>query len=173
MRRARILVAVVATIIVGSAGALYATLAGRGFGSRGAKPGALEEFVALKARALATPREIRDLVNPLKPTPLAIAEARDHFADHCATCHGNDGAGHTMINNGLYPAAPDLRSKRTQELTDGEIFGIIRDGIRLSGMPGFGGGDQDNWKLALFVRHLPELSDEELAMMKEVNGGTQ
>lgn len=172
MTRTRTAAAVAAIVGLGALASLYATVAGRGFGARGAKPSALEEFVALKARSLATPRNVRAKKNPLEATALAVAEARDHFADHCAVCHGNNGDGKTMINSGLYPAAPDLRSERTQSLTDGEIFSIIRDGIRLSGMPGFGGEDEENWKLVLFIRYLPRLSPEELELMKEVNGGT-
>ena len=63
-----------------------------------------------------------------------------------------------------------MRSGRTQELTDGEIFNIIRDGVRFTGMPGWGGEDEDNWKLVLFVRHLPKLTEKELELMKEING---
>jgi mono/diheme cytochrome c family protein len=99
-----------------------------------------------------------------------VAEWRDLFADHCATCHANDGSGRTMINSGLYPPAPDLRGRETQGLTDGEIFSIIKNGIRFTGMPGFGGGDEENWKLVLFIRHLPKLSAEEIGMMEEING---
>ena len=108
--------------------------------------------------------------NPLSPTPLNVAEGRDHFADHCAICHANDGSGKTMINEGLYPPAPDLRDRDTQQLSDGELLSIIKNGIRFTGMPGWGGEDNENWKLVLFVRHLPELSDKELELMKEVNG---
>ena len=108
--------------------------------------------------------------NPLAPTPLNIAEARDHFADHCAICHANDGGGKTMINEGLYPPAPDLRVRETQALSDGELLYIIKNGIRFTGMPGWGGDDEDNWKLVLFIRHLPELSDKERELMKEING---
>lgn len=75
-----------------------------------------------------------------------------------------------MINEGLYPPAPDLRDRDTQQLSDGELLSIIKNGIRFTGMPGWGGEDNENWKLVLFVRHLPELSDKELELMKEVNG---
>lgn len=98
-----------------------------------------------------------------------LEDARDHFADHCATCHGNDGGGKTAINDGLYPPAPDLRARATQELTDGELLDIIKNGIRFTGMPGWGGDDEENWKLILFIRHLPELSEKELASMRDVN----
>ena len=63
-----------------------------------------------------------------------------------------------------------MRARDTQDLTDGELFYIIKDGVRFTGMPGWGGEDEDNWKLVLFVRHLPALSPKEVDLMKEVNG---
>ena len=107
--------------------------------------------------------------NPLKPTELAVAEARDHFADHCAICHGNDGSGHTVIGRNLYPPVPDMRLASTQHLVDGELYSIIKYGVRLTGMPGWGGSDEENWKLVLFIRHLPNLTKEEIGYMSEVN----
>lgn len=135
-----------------------------------AKPLAIEAMVARNLRHLALPPGVRGMKNPLTPTPLLIAEARDHFADHCAVCHGNNGDGETMIGSGLYPPAPDMRKRETQDMSDGEIFFTIKNGVRFTGMPGWGGEDEDNWKLVLFIRHLPELSAKELELMKEVNG---
>ena len=140
----------------------------RGFSAR-ETPGALETFIARRVRHLATPRWAVNTPNPLTSSPLALAEARDHFADHCATCHANDGSGKTAINEGLYPAAPDLRDEDTQGLRDGELFYIVKNGVRFTGMPGWGGEDDENWKLVLFIRHLPQLSAEEQALMEEVN----
>ena len=161
---------VVWIVILAAAGAwLYWFLAAHGFSARD-RPSRLEALLAKHARRIATPAGARDLKNPVKPTPLAIAEARDHFADHCAVCHANDGSGKTQINEGLYPPAPDLRQAGTQNLTDGEMFYIIKNGIRFTGMPGWGGEDEDNWKLLLFIRHLPNLTPPELHLMEEVNG---
>lgn len=148
----------------------YSYVTARGFSAR-EKPSAIEAFLARKARGLATPAGVEAMKNPIEPTPLIIAEARDHFADHCAICHANDGSGRTMINSGLYPPAPDLRGEETQRLSDGELLYIIKNGIRFTGMPGFGGEDEENWKLVLFVRHLPELSREEIELIEEINGG--
>ncbi|MBN8900885.1 cytochrome c [bacterium] len=134
-----------------------------------AKPSAVEEWAARHVRDLATPPSVKAAVNPVRPTEFVLAEARDHFADHCATCHGNRGDGRTMIGDGLFPPPPDLRAEATQRLTDGEIMNIIRNGIRFTGMPGFGGSDEDNWKLTHFVRHLPSLSERERALMNEIN----
>lgn len=139
-----------------------------GFSAR-EKPAEYEAFLARHLRRLTSEPDARSLKNPLEATPLAIAEARDHFADHCATCHGNRGDGKTQINAGLYPPAPDMREPQTQELSDGELFYIIKNGVRFTGMPGWGGSDQDNWKLVLFIRHLPKITPQELEFMSEVN----
>jgi len=147
----------------------YSYIATHSFSAR-ERPSRLETFVARRLRGLATSPGTRRLKNPLEPTVLAIAEGRDHFADHCALCHGNTGDGDTTINKGLYPPAPDLRADDTQRLADGEILYIIKNGIRFTGMPGWGGTDEENWKLVLFIRHLPALSPEELKLMQEVNG---
>ena len=73
----------------------------------------------------------------------------------------------------MYPPAPDMRQAETQKLTDGELFYIIQNGIRLTGMPSWGtdtGSDeQDSWKLVRFIRHLPELTAEEEQEMREMN----
>lgn len=71
-----------------------------GFSAR-EKPAAYEAFLARHARRLASEPDASKLKNPIEATPLAVAEARDHFADHCATCHGNRGDGKTQINAGL------------------------------------------------------------------------
>jgi mono/diheme cytochrome c family protein len=94
-----------------------------------------------------------------------------HFADHFATCHGNDGSGKTQIGQNLYPKAPDMRLPDTQNLTDGEIYYIIHNGIRLTGMPAWGGPgkDDDSWKLVVFIRRLPTLTPKELKEMGQFN----
>lgn len=148
---------------------IYWFITAHGFSAR-EKPTALEAFLARRARRIATPPGARELKSPLSATPLNVAEARDHFADHCAVCHANNGSGKTQINEGLYPPAPDMRGPDTQNLTDGEIFYIIKNGLRFTGMPGWGGEDEENWKLVLFIRHLPRLTPKEIELMNEVNG---
>jgi mono/diheme cytochrome c family protein len=168
MARARVIVLWAAGLFLAALGAVYWFITSQGFSAR-EQPSAIEAYLARHARRLATPPHTREMTNPVQQTELAIAEARDHFADHCAICHANDGSGRTLINAGLYPPAPDMREAGTQELSDGEIFYIIRNGVRFTGMPGWGGEDEENWKLVLFIRHLPKLSAKELELMKEIN----
>jgi mono/diheme cytochrome c family protein len=137
-----------------------------------ATPTAMEAMLARKARHLAIPANARNQHNPVAPSEKALKEARAHFADHCAACHGNDGGGDTMYGKGLYPKPPDLRLAETQNLSDGEIFWIIENGVRFTGMPAFGGdhGSQDDsWKLVIFIRHLPQLAMEERLEMEREN----
>ena len=85
-------------------------------------PGRLETRVARAVRSLAIPRDVRGRQNPVPLSPATIEEGLSHFADHCATCHGNDGGGRTSLGQGLFPKPPDLRAEATQQLTDGDIL---------------------------------------------------
>ena len=137
------------------------------------EPTAIEVVLARWMRHLAIPRRARETKNPVPATPEVLAEAREHFADHCASCHGNDGRGRTEMGRNLYPKAPDMTLAETQRLSDGEIFFIVENGIRLTGMPAWGEGTAhstlESWGLVHFIRHLPELAPEELEAMKEMN----
>jgi len=155
---------------IGGAAVFGWSMIRRGFSARDA-PSPMEAYIAKMARTLSVPASERNAKNPFTPTPEVLEEARAHFADHCATCHGNDGRGKTEIGQKLYPKAPDMRQPETQNLTDGEIYYIIHNGIRLTGMPAWGdpGKDDDSWKLVLFIRHLPQMPPQEMKEMERFN----
>jgi mono/diheme cytochrome c family protein len=136
-----------------------------------ATPTAMEALLAQNVRHLAIPANARNEHNPVTPSDQILQEAMDHFADHCATCHGNDGSGDTLYGKRLYPKPPDLRLAETQKLSDGELYWIIENGVRFTGMPGFSDVHRrhDSWKLVLFIRHLPQLTAEERAEMEHYN----
>ena len=169
-RRTLILViAVVLLVVVAVATAILHD----GLSAR-ATPTKLEIMIARNARHLAIPSSARQTQNPVLDSPEDLRAARLHFADHCAVCHGNDGGGQTLIGGGLYPKPPDLRLRETQELSDGELFWIIENGVRFTGMPAFSnggehGGTQDSWKLVHFIRHLPHLTAAERIEMERYN----
>ena len=165
-------------LLLGVAVAIAASMLHDGVSAR-ATPTRLEAFVARNARHLAIPAKARLTQNPVLDSPEGQREARLHFADHCAICHGNDGSGDMPIGNGLYPKPPDLRKPETQDLSDGELFWIIENGVRFTGMPAFSSngehasgnhsGGQDSWKLVHFVRHLPHLTVAERLEMERYN----
>ena len=142
----------------------------KGFSAR-EQPSALEAGIARRLRTLAMPPAALAAKNPVVASPEVLTEARHHFADHCATCHANDGSGNTPIGQNFYSKAPDMRRPETQSLTDGELYYIIHNGVRLTGMPAWGASDQDegSWKLVWFIRQLPQLPPEDLRDMEKFN----
>ncbi len=147
-----------------------------GFSAK-AEPNELEVLIARQLRHLAIPIENRRLRNPLPGTQELMKEARAHFADHCASCHANNGSGQTTIGKNVYPKSPDMRLADTQNMSDGELFFIIQNGIRFTAMPAWGTGDpakdSSSWQLVHFIRHLPSLTEEELEEMKSLNSKTK
>jgi len=141
------------------------------------QPTAVEAAVARSMRLLAMPRAARTAKNPVPFTDEILLEGRAHFADHCALCHGNDGRGETQIGRNLYPKPPDMASSATQSLSDGDLFYIIKNGIRLTGMPAWGEDtredDRESWELVHFIRHLPRMTQEEVEDMKAMNPKTR
>jgi len=156
----------------GFAAGMFFILNNRGF-SASDEPSHIERWIARSARSAALPSDARARTNPLPNNPEVLAEARAHWADHCAGCHSNDGSGDALLGKRTYPPAPDMRLPATQQMTDGELFYVIQNGIRLTAMPAWGGGsardEQDSWKLVHFIRHLPQLTLEEKKEMEKLN----
>lgn len=182
MKRWKIALLVILALLL--AGGIYATaLVRRGFSAR-ENPSWIEAFAAGVAKSLAIPATYR-MKNPLPATAENLREGEEHFADHCATCHANDGSGDTLFGKGLYPKPPDMRTADTQNKSDGELYYTIENGVRLSGMPAFGPAldpapgknlgtdDAETWKLVLFIRQLPQITSEELENMKKLNPKTE
>jgi mono/diheme cytochrome c family protein len=141
MRAASLLIAglVMGVAIVAISGVIYVRSTGL---SARAQPGSIESTLATSARRLSIPANVRTRQNPVPASPEALADGMAHYADHCATCHANDGSGDTEMGRGLFPKAPDMRLAATQELSDGELFYVIENGIRFTGMPAWSTGTE-------------------------------
>lgn len=166
----RAALALLLPLIVGAGAAFY--FKGSGFSAR-PEPSAVEARTALMLRSWLTPARYKGLMNPVAASPETMAAGLEHFADHCASCHANDGSGATEMGRNFYPKAPDMRLPRTQDLGDGEIFYIIENGIRLTGMPGWSTGtpegERSSWQLVHFIRRLPSLTPDEIKLMERLN----
>ena len=174
-RRTKVLLALVVLAAIAGTLGLLRTLR-YGFSARD-EPTALEAFMARTMRHYSVPADLRDKKNPLPASAETVAAGRAHFADHCAPCHGNDGKGQTNVGRAFYPKAPDMTLAGTQSQSDGELFATIENGIRLTGMPAWGNGTADSaagtWSLVHFIRHLPQVTPEELETMKAQNPMTR
>lgn len=122
------------------------------------EPGRAETLLATKAKHYLVRRGSRDGIPPAPANrQAAIKEGDRLFGTECAACHGLSGHSPTDAGRWMYPRAADLTSHDTQSYSDQEIFWIIKNGIRLSGMPAFGKveSDEHTWDLVLYVRMLP------------------
>ena len=160
---------IVVAVVLGLGGVLsYARITG--LRARSAPPAA-EAVVARTVRSWAIPPADRVRTAPVT-AEAPLDDALAHYADHCAVCHGVDGRGDTAMGRGLYPPAPDMTSAATQALTDGELFWVIENGVRFTGMPawatGTADGEASSWALVKVIRRLPRLSAEERLRIESV-----
>jgi Raf kinase inhibitor-like YbhB/YbcL family protein len=91
-----------------------------------------------------------------------------HYDAMCVECHGAPGVRHKEIAEGLWPEAPDL-AKTASDWKPEELYWIIKNGIKFTGMPAWGPShrDQDLWALTAFVRTLPAMSASAYAAMRD------
>ena len=163
MRRIIVTVLVTLFVIAAVLGGFLWWMRGHGFSAR-AEPAWMEKVMARNARKIATPPDAINLKNPrTTQTAEMISEADEHFVEHCGMCHGADGKGKTLIGQNLYPKTPDMTLPDTQQLSDGELYYIISNGVRLTGMPAWGSEDKPEaiWDLVALIRRLPKPSPEE------------
>jgi mono/diheme cytochrome c family protein len=106
--------------------------------------------------------------NPFAKDPAAAATGLLHYKENCLSCHGAKDIDGEELSKGLNPAPPMLDMKDIQNRSDGELFWIISNGIRATGMPAFSPTRKEDeiWKIVSFVRRLPKLTDEEVAKLK-------
>lgn len=125
-------------------------------------PTKVETTLANMAKDVVIPIEAENKTNPLAANKPTLMEGRNIYLQSCALCHGADGHGHTEFGRDMYPPAMDLTSPHVQHWNDAELFWIIQNGVRLTGMPSWKPAisEQDTWKLVNFVHNLPQMDTE-------------
>jgi mono/diheme cytochrome c family protein len=114
-------------------------------------------------------------VPPGLDEPSRLLIGTEHFAAHCAVCHGAPGVPKGDIGQGLSPQPPNL-AHSSEHYTSSELFWIIKHGIRMTGMPAWGDhSDDELWATVAFLRKLPEMTPEDYAklVMQVVSHGGQ
>jgi mono/diheme cytochrome c family protein len=128
------------------------------------EPGRLERSVAARLVRLAIPADADRQQSPLAGQADVWRQAREHYMDHCAVCHGRDAKGNTEMGANMYPKVPDLTSTQVQSRSDGALFYIIQNGIRWTGMPAWKKehSPEETWKLVAFIRKAPTLTEADM-----------
>jgi mono/diheme cytochrome c family protein len=123
------------------------------------QPSTGETSLANAAKDVAIPLEAGKMKNPLPETDEVVSQGQEVFLGSCAQCHGADGRGDTNIGRNMAPPAMDLTSAHVQHWNDAELYWIIQNGVRLTGMPAWRSsisGD-DTWKLARFIHNISRI----------------
>ena len=122
------------------------------------EPGRMETLFATQGKRFIIRRASLAVIAPAPPYKQAsIKEGYKLFGTDCSACHGYSGRKPTDAGRWMYPRAAYLGSADVQRYSERELFWIVKNGIRLSGMPAFGKveSDQQIWNLVHFVRTLP------------------
>jgi mono/diheme cytochrome c family protein len=119
------------------------------------EPGRVETLLATKGKRFLIRRASGGEISP-PPADLhaSVTEGDKLFGAECGACHGASGRKPTDAGRWMYPRAADLGSAEVQAYSDRELFWIVKNGIRLSGMPAFGRVESDEhiWNLVHYVR---------------------
>ncbi len=108
------------------------------------------------------------------PPPFTDGMIKDgfaHYDDMCRVCHGAPGLDRSEIGKGLNPRPPDL-SRAVKEWSPRQLFWIVKNGIKMTGMPSFGATHDDDevWSIVAFIEKVPEMSAEQYQRIKQQAG---
>jgi mono/diheme cytochrome c family protein len=139
------------------------------------KPGLLESTLAPWAFDSSMEKRAPGTKNPVANDPCAITFGLDHYRVNCVMCHGAPDVKPAELAAGLNPPVPELQTDDTQSLSDGQLFWIIKNGIRMTGMPAFAETHTDTeiWHIVTFVRHLPKITDAQREILKSATSVTE
>ena len=128
------------------------------------------ELLQIRSEAATNSCKGREESDP--PAPDLLAEARRYYSDNCAVCHANDGIGKTNTTKGLSLKVPDLHAEHVQKLTDGEMLYIIKNGVRLTDIPGWDMPDGRVWQLVLLIRQFANENTSHRSRRSDSRKGT-
>jgi len=122
--------------------------------------------IEVRAAAITVPPGLDD--------PAKVLTGTEHFAAHCAVCHGAPGVRRGDIGEGLYPSPPNL-ALAAGLYRPSELFWILKHGIKLTGMPAWSDHrDDELWGIVALLEKLPGMSEQEyaeLVMASTAHGG--
>jgi mono/diheme cytochrome c family protein len=126
-----------------------------------------------KVREQSISAHSRGTIVPSLNNPKLVETGFKNYHEMCRLCHGATGYSRTEIAKGLYPAPPELASEDVvKRRSDGEIYWVIKNGIKMTGMPAFGPTHSEDELLGIvaFLKRLSNLKPEEYKAMVKAAG---
>jgi len=115
----------------------------------------------------------KDIIKPAISEDEVLSEGFEHYNAMCVDCHGAPGNSEPEFREGLYPKPPLFAKGIDDEIGTEQIFWVTKNGIKMTGMPGFGKTHTDDeiWAIAGFVEKLPNMSEATYNELKLKNKG--
>jgi len=127
---------------------------------------ALVNWALIHVREASIARHATDTAPATLDDPRMVSDGAKAYADlGCANCHGGLGTKPARFSKGLNPQ-PNLKAV-IKDIAPQELFWVLKNGIKMTGMPSFGTGDQpvpdqDLWNVVAFLKQVPSLTDQDL-----------
>jgi len=123
--------------------------------------------MALKARiAKEAPKN-----SPIQPTEDNLTAGARVYTDNCVFCHGWPDQPASKAAKGMFPLPPQLMTKDEMVTDDpvGVTYWKVKNGIRMTGMPGFGEmlSDNEMWQVSEMLAHADKLPPETTAALQK------
>jgi len=154
-------IGVILTLLVLFCGAyIYITTGHLDTRAVGSAPSTFEQHTAMKSVDEWVDEHAPKKPNPFQPTMDNIMDGSMTYDKNCALCHGNLKQPVSPMQKKFYPSAPQLTTN-TPDDPDGNLFYVIKYGIRYSAMPGWEGvlSDDDIWKTVIFIKNSGQMKD--------------
>jgi mono/diheme cytochrome c family protein len=128
---------------------------------------ALEQWILSTASDHSVERYAKNIAAPASFVDEQVRRGFRTFNEMCVGCHGAPGKERDDVGKGLNPRPPDLAKE--QDLSSSEVFWVIKNGIRMSGMPSLGAvyKDEDIWNIVSFVKQLPNINAQQYSELEK------
>ena len=152
---------VILTLVVLCVGGYFYATTGH-FDTRavGNTPSTFERRTAMKSLDEWVDEHAPKQSNPFQPTMDNIRDGSMTYDKNCAVCHGSLKQPISPMRTNYYPAVPQLMSS-TPDDPDGNLFYVIKYGVRYTAMPGWEGvlSEDDIWKTVIFIKNSAQMKD--------------
>ena len=152
---------IITLLVLGVGGYFYATTGHFDTRAVGNTPSDFERHAAMKSLDEWVDQHAPKQANPFQPTMDNIMDGSMTYDKHCASCHGSLKQPVSPLRTKFYPPVPQLMS-RTPDDPDGNLFYVIKYGVRYTAMPGWDGvlSDDDIWKTVVFMKNSAQMKGD-------------
>lgn len=119
----------------------------------------LMRWVLVTTRENSIKKRSASIRAPISSSASQIDEGFRSYREMCAICHTPPGGLDSPIAKGLNPPPADL-AESAEHMSASELFWATKNGIRMTGMPGWGVTHKDDelWNIVAFLKELPTIN---------------